>query len=107
MSRFVKAYLTAIHYYLTKWDESITIIKKHITTSDPTVPETVYHSFAAQLRPFPAINGEAVQAIINVVSEADGRAKDLKQSDLFDPRFLDELNASGFIKDLYTEKVGI
>lgn len=105
--RFIKAYLTAIHYYLTRPAESIAIIKKYLATTDPTAAETVYGSFAAQLRPLPALNRESVQAIIDAVSVADQRAKSLEQSDLFDSRFLEELKTSGFIDNLYSEKVSL
>lgn len=105
--RFVKGYVTAIHYYLTHRNESIGIIKKYFGGSSPSAVETMYDSFAAQLRPIPTPNGEAVQAAIDAVSAADQQGKRLKPNDLFDPRFLEELKSSGFIKDLYAEKVNL
>jgi len=105
--RFVKGYLTAIHYFLFHRAESLAIIKKYFTGTDPSALENMYEAFAAQLKPLPGPNGEAVQALIDAVSAVDQRAKNVKPADLFDLRFLEELKASGFIKDLYTEKVSL
>lgn len=105
--RFVKGYAAAIHYFLTHRNESIAIIKKYFSGTSPSAVETMYDSFAAQLRPLPLPNGEAVQAAIDAASVADQKAKTLKPTDLFEPRFLEELKSSGFLKDLYAEKVSL
>lgn len=105
--RFIKGYLTAIHYYLTHRAESIGIMRRYSTVKNPGAIETMYEAFAAQLKPLPSPNGEAVQALIDAVSVADDRAKRLKAPDLFDLRFLEELKASGFIEKLYSEKISL
>jgi ABC-type nitrate/sulfonate/bicarbonate transport system substrate-binding protein len=105
--RFIKAYAAAIHYYLTRRAESIGIMRKYLTVKDPSALETMYEAFAAQLKPLPVPSGEAVQALIDAVSVADQRAKAFKPPDLFDLRFLEELKASGFIENLYSEKVSL
>lgn len=105
--RFVKGYLAAIHYYLTHRMESIAIIKKYFSGTNPSTVEAMYDVFAAQLKPLPAPNREALQAAIDAVSAADQRAKSLKPLDLLDSRFLDELKANGFLDDLYAEKVSL
>ena len=102
---FMKGYLTAIHYFLTRPSESIRIIGEHVSIADPTALETMYASFAAQLEPWPVPNPESVQAIIDAATVLDRKARKLKPDDLFDLRFLDELKAIGFIENLYAEKV--
>ncbi len=103
--RFMKGYLTSIHYFLTHPSESIRIIGEHVSVADPAALETMYASYAAQLEPWPVPNPEAVQAIIDAATEIDRKARKLKADDLFDLRFLDELKAIGFIENLYAEKV--
>lgn len=105
--RFVKAYVAAIHYYLTHRAESVAIMKKYVNVKDPGALEAMYEAFAAQLRPVPAPNGEAIQALVDAVSVADQRAKTLKPQELFDLHFLEELKAAGFINDLYSEKTSL
>lgn len=102
--RFMKGYLASIHYYLTRRADTIGIMKKYLSLSDPRAFERMYEAFAAQLGPFPAPNGEATQAIIDVVTVADQKARNLKPKALFELRFLEELKTSGFIDNLYSEK---
>jgi len=103
--RFVKGYLAAIHYYLTRRAESMAIIKKYFTGSNPTALETMYQVFAAQLKPLPLPNTEAAQALIDAVAVVDPKSKNIKPGDLFESRFLEELKANGFLDKLYVEKV--
>jgi ABC-type nitrate/sulfonate/bicarbonate transport system substrate-binding protein len=105
--RFVKGYVEAIHFYLTRRAESIAIIKKYFSGANPDALETMYESFAVQLQPLPLPNREAAQAILDTVSVVDPKSKNLKPADLFDSRFLDELKASGFMEKLYAEKVSL
>ena len=73
----------------------------------PLVANTMYDAFSAQLRPLPELNNEALQALVDVGASADQRTKTLKPLDIIEPRFFDELKASQFLKDLYTEKVSL
>ncbi len=105
--RFVKAYVEAIHYYLTRRAESVAIIKKYFSGSNPAALEAMYDVFAAQLKPLPAPDNEATQALIDAVSVVDPKSAHLKPADLFDSRFLDELKADGFMEKLYAEKISL
>ena len=107
MRRFMKGYLTAIHYYLAHRDETMGIIERHVTIVGRTSIEAMYYALAAQLEPTPFPNKEAVQALIDAVSVADSRAKSLKLADLFNLRILKKLKASGFVENLYAEKINL
>jgi ABC-type nitrate/sulfonate/bicarbonate transport system substrate-binding protein len=105
--RFTKGYLDAIHHYLTRREQSIAIIKKYFTGTNPNAIEAMYDSYAAQLKPLPTPNREAVQALIDAASVIDAKSREIKPSDLFEPRFMDELKANGFVDDLYAEKIDL
>ncbi|MEK6561899.1 MAG: hypothetical protein AABZ59_01845, partial [Candidatus Binatota bacterium] len=105
--RFIKGYLAAIHFYLTRRNESIAIIRKYFGGTDPSALENMYNAFAAQLTPLPLPNREAAQALIDAASVVNPKSSNLKPVDLFEPRFLEELRASGFIDKLYAEKVSL
>ena len=105
--RFMKGYLAAIHFYLTRRNESIAIIRKYFGGVDPSALENMYEGFAVQLKPLPAPNREAAQALIDATSALDPKSRNIKPPDLFEPRFLEELRASGFIDKLYAEKVSL
>ncbi len=105
--RFVKGYTEAIHFYLTRRADSLAIIRKYFSGSNPAALESMYESFAAELRPLPQPDREAAQALIDSAALADPKARDLKPESLFDSHFLDELKSNGFIEKLYAEKVSL
>jgi len=105
--RFIKGYATAINFYLTKRNESIGIIKKYFGGADAQSVESMYEAFASQLKPLPVFNPEALQAMIDTAGVADQRAAKLKPKEIIDSRFLEELQASGYIDQLYTDKTSL
>jgi NitT/TauT family transport system substrate-binding protein len=107
LRRFMKAYAAAIHHFVTKRDDSLAILKKYFPGNQSVTVDNMYDSFSAQLRPLPELTGEAIQALVDVGAVVDERTKSLKPADIVEPRFLDELKASKFLKDLYTEKVSL
>lgn len=105
--RFMKGYLAATHFYLTHRNESIAIIRKYFSGTNPSQLENMYEAFAAQLKPLPTPDREATQAIIDAASVINPKSRDIKPPDLFEPRFLEELQKNGFIDDLYAEKISL
>jgi NitT/TauT family transport system substrate-binding protein len=107
MRRFMKGYASAIHYFVTRRDDSLAILKKYFPASQGVTIDAMYDSFLPRLRPLPELNREAVQAMVDVGPVVDQKTKSLKPVDIMEPRFLDELKGSRFLKDLYTEKVSL
>jgi NitT/TauT family transport system substrate-binding protein len=105
--RFMKAYTEAIHYFVAQRNDSLAILKKYFSTNQGLTVENMYDAFSANLRPLPELNTEAIQALVDVGSGIDRRKKGLKPTDIIEPRFLNELKGSQFLKDLYTEKVSL
>ena len=107
LRRFMKGYAAAIHHFVTRRDESLTILKKYFPASQGLSLDAMYDSFLPRLRPLPELNREAVQALVDVGPVVDQKTKSLKPADIMETRFLDELKGSRFLKDLYTEKVSL
>ncbi len=105
--RFMRGYVAAIHHFVSNRDNSLAILKKYFPSSQGMTVDAMYDSFAAQLRPLPELNNEAIQALVDVGAAVDQRTKSLKPGDITEPRFLEELKGSKFLKDLYTEKVSL
>jgi len=105
--RFMRGYVAAIHHFVSNRDNSLAILKKYFPSSQGMTVDPMYDSFAAQLRPLPELNNEAIQALVDVGAAVDQRTKSLKPGDITEPRFLEELKGSKFLKDLYTEKVSL
>jgi NitT/TauT family transport system substrate-binding protein len=105
--RFMKGYAAAINYFVTRRSETVGILKKYFPNNQAMTVDAMYDNFAAQLRPLPDLNTEAIQALVDVTTLVDPRAKSLKPADVIEPRFLEELKGSKFLKDLYTEKISL
>jgi NitT/TauT family transport system substrate-binding protein len=107
--RFMKGYTAAIHFFVSRREDSVSILKKYFPNDQGGTVDAMYDAFAAQLRPLPELNNEAMQALVDVGAAVEQRskAKPLKPADIIDSHFLDELKGSKFIKDLYTEKVSL
>ena len=105
--RFMKGYAAAIQFFVSKRSESVGILKKYFPGNQGVSVDAMYDVFSSQLRPLPELNNEAVQAFVDVGAAVDERTKNLKPSDIIEPKFFDELKGSQFLKDLYTEKVSL
>jgi sulfonate transport system substrate-binding protein len=105
--RFMKGYAAAIQYFVSKRSESLAILRKYFPANQGVSVDAMYDAFSAQLRPLPELNSEAIQAFVDVGGTVDERTKNLKPSDIIEPKFFDELKGSKFLKDLYTEKVSL
>jgi ABC-type nitrate/sulfonate/bicarbonate transport system substrate-binding protein len=105
--RFMKGYAAAIHHFISKRTESLAILKKYFPGTQGISVDAMYDVYAAQLRPLPELNNEAIQALVDVSTTADRRAGKLTPSDIIEPRFFEELKNSKFLKDLYVEKVSL
>ena len=105
--RFMRGYATAIQFFVSKRSESLTILKKYFPGNQGISVDAMYDAFSAQLRPLPELNGEAIQAFVDVGASVDQKTKNIKPTDIVEPKFFDELKNSKFLKDLYTEKVSL
>jgi NitT/TauT family transport system substrate-binding protein len=107
--RFMRGYAAAIHFFVSRREDSVSILKKYFPNDQGGTVDAMYDAFAAQLRPLPELNNEAMQALVDVGAAVEQRskAKPLKPADIIDSHFLDELKGSKFLKDLYTEKVSL
>jgi ABC-type nitrate/sulfonate/bicarbonate transport system substrate-binding protein len=105
--RFMKGYASAIHFFVTRRDESLAILKKYFPASQGLTLDAMYDNFLPRLRPLPDLNREAVQAMVDVGAVVDQKTRSMKPADLMEPRFLDELKGSRFLNDLYAEKVSL
>jgi NitT/TauT family transport system substrate-binding protein len=105
--RFMRGYAAAIHHFVSRRNDSLAILKKYFPGTQGMTVETMYETFSAHMRPLPDLNTEALQALVDVGTVMDDRSKTIRPADIIDPRFLDELKTSKFLKDLYTEKVSL
>jgi NitT/TauT family transport system substrate-binding protein len=103
--RFVKAYLEGIHR--TRTDKSFTerVISKYTREKDPKILSETYDYYSKDaFDKLPYVTDEGMKLVFEQMSDAIPGWKHLKPSSFVDMRILKELDASGFVQQLYGSK---
>lgn len=111
IQRLLRGFVDAIHFFLTRKDDTLEILKEHaapiLRLGNDTEVERLYDEWAASLerKPYPSL-----QAISNVFQLALRRNPEIagyNPLSLWDLHYLRELDDTGYIDELYkTEKAG-
>ena len=80
------------------------VLGKYLRITDRSVLDSAYNAEIKALEPRLAIKTEALQAILDEVAQTDPRAKKVKPQELIDSRYLDEMEKSGFMDQLWGKK---
>jgi NitT/TauT family transport system substrate-binding protein len=97
---FLKGFIAGIHYAATHKDETKKILTKYLKTADPEILEATYQSFL-QVTDYSANpNLEGLRNAIDEVATRVPAAKNKRPEDFVDMKFLKELEAEGFFKQI-------
>jgi NitT/TauT family transport system substrate-binding protein len=80
------------------------VLGKYLRITDRGVLDSAYNAEIKVLEPRLVIKDEALQAILDDVAQADPRAKKVKPQEMIDGRYLDEMEKSGFMDQLWGKK---
>jgi hypothetical protein len=100
--RFVRAMIEGVHFYKTQKEASIQSIAKFTKLTDRTALEEAYNTYAIKYMarvPYPSLKG--VAAILEDLAKTNPKAKGADAKRFVEPRFLKELEDSGFVAQLY------
>jgi ABC-type nitrate/sulfonate/bicarbonate transport system substrate-binding protein len=81
------------------------VLGKQFRVTDHRVLDAAYNGEIKALEPRLAIKTDALQAILDEVAQTDARAKKVKPEELIDTRYLDEMEKSGFLDQLWSKKI--
>jgi ABC-type nitrate/sulfonate/bicarbonate transport system substrate-binding protein len=96
---FLKVFVTGLKVSIEQPDLSKRAIGKYLATKDQEIIDEAYRSFAPLFPRVPYVTDEAIRAALSVTDHPKAAAANPK--DFYDNRFLQELETSGFIKELY------
>ena len=80
------------------------VLGKYLRITDRGVLDSAYNAEIKVLEPRLVIKDEALQAILDEVAQTDASAKKVKPQELVDNRYLDEMEKSGFMDQLWGKK---
>lgn len=101
VGRFMRAMAEAAKILHSDKEAVFKVLAKYLRIDDRKVLDQAYNAEIKALEPRMELRMEAVQAILDDVAPADPRAKKIKPQDLYDRRYLDEMEKSGFMDKLW------
>ena len=99
---FMRAYVEGIHYYKTHREESLGILQQYLKINDTDALSEIYEEIGLALvpeSPYPTAKG--IHTILQELGAKDPAAAAARPEQFLDPRFVQELDRSGFIDRLY------
>jgi ABC-type nitrate/sulfonate/bicarbonate transport system substrate-binding protein len=99
--RYMRAYVEAIHYFKTRKEETMQIMRKYSRVEDRNVLEHTQSWFTQNMPeyPYPPLV-EGYQGVVQEMASTQPKAAALNAKDLVDARFVKELEDSGFVASL-------
>jgi ABC-type nitrate/sulfonate/bicarbonate transport system substrate-binding protein len=99
--KVVRGYVRGIHRYKEDRELALRVFRKYSLIEDENVAGQCYEAANRyfQRKPYPTVPG--LYRVLDEASKTNPAAKRLRVEDMMDCRWLAELDASGFIRDLY------
>jgi ABC-type nitrate/sulfonate/bicarbonate transport system substrate-binding protein len=104
ISQFMRAMAETSKLAHTDREFVYKVLGKYLRVTDRKVLDSAYNAEIKVLEPRLVIKPEALEAILEEVTQVDPRAKKVKPQELIDNRYLDEMEKSGFFDQLWAKK---
>jgi NitT/TauT family transport system substrate-binding protein len=104
MRRLVRAYTESLHLIHTQKGPSQRALEKFMKMNNPQVIDDTIESYRNYFpkKPYPSV--AAIKFVIDYLSEKQPEIKKVNPDQLIEPRFVRELDESGFIDQLYRQR---
>jgi NitT/TauT family transport system substrate-binding protein len=99
--RYVRAYVEAIHYFKTRKEETMQIMRKYSRVEDRNVLEHAWSWFTQNMPEYPYPPVEGYQGVLQEMASSQPKAAALNAKELVDARFVKELEDAGFVANLH------
>jgi NitT/TauT family transport system substrate-binding protein len=99
--KVVRAFTEALHYIKTNKEDTKALIGKNLKTKDPEGLERAYRAYNAAFPEVPYPQAEGVKTLLDDMAPRDKKAAAADPKSFVDMTLVQELEASGFIKQLY------
>jgi ABC-type nitrate/sulfonate/bicarbonate transport system substrate-binding protein len=99
--RFMRGYVKAISYFKTRQERTKKLLQRFSKIDDPARLDEAWSYFRDNILKVPNPSASGLQTVINAMAQTNPKAKSVKPEDLIEPRFVRELESSGYIESLY------
>ena len=100
LTKFMRAYAEAIHYFLTNKEGTIQIVAKYTKVEDREVNGHAIESEWAAVERTLQVDPKGIELILALMSKSMPQGPAVKTEEFYDSRFTNELRDSGFLKRL-------
>lgn len=98
---FMRAYIEGIKVYKTQRDFTVSVLRKFLRIDDMALLSNIYDAYYQMLPRTPYPTTEGIRNILSELSVVLPKAKTARPEDFVEPRFVKELDETGFIDRLY------
>lgn len=100
-AKVVRAFAEALHFIKTNKEETKALIGKNLKVDDPEGLERAYRAYSAAFPEIPYPNTEGVKTLLDDMAPRTPKAAAADPKSFVDMSLVQELEASGFFKQLY------
>lgn len=100
-NRFIRAMSEAIHIYKSEKEWTKGVIGKYLRTNDAENLERTYNSFSPLFPEVPRPTADGVKTLLDDLAGKTPKAAEANPKEFVDGSFVEELERSGFFKQLY------
>jgi len=101
VQKVVRAFTESLHYIKTNKEDTKALIGKNLKTKDPEGLERAYKAYNAAFPEIPYPNAEGVKTLLDDMAPRDKKAGAADPKMFVDMSVVQELESSGFFKQLY------
>ena len=98
---FLQAYAEGLHRFMTDRDFSIQVLKKYLRVEDKEILDEAYTFYSQRLQKIPYPTMKGIKFILDEMAEKQPRARNVAPESFVDLSLLQELDQSGFFKQLW------
>jgi ABC-type nitrate/sulfonate/bicarbonate transport system substrate-binding protein len=99
--KVVRSFTEALHFIKTNKEETKALIGKNLKSNDPEGLERAYRAYNAAYPEIPYPNAEGVKTLLDDIAPRTPKAAGADPKSFVDVSLVQELEASGFIRQLY------
>ena len=104
IGRFMRAMAESAKIMHTDKEYTYKVLGKYLRVDDRKLLEASYNVEIKALEPRLAIKPEGLQSTLDEIAPVDSRAKTVKPQEMVDTRYLDEMEKSGFMDQVWAGK---
>lgn len=98
---FLKGAVEGIHKFKTDKRAAKEVLTKYTKIRDETVLEETHEIFGRLFEKSPYIKREGLKSVVQILGETDPRVNAIKLDAIVEDRYVSQLEASGFIQNVY------